>query len=45
MLKLTLMSGADQLLKAWIVPLEESEIFVPREESEGLRELARVGKA
>ena len=31
--------------KAWIVPLEESEILVPREESEGLRELARVGKA
>ena len=45
MLKLTLVSGADQLIKAWIVPLVGSETFFPLEDSEGLREFAGVGEA
>ena len=45
MLKLTPISGADQLIKSWIVPLVGREVFVPSEGSEGLREFAGVGEA
>ena len=43
-LKLTPISGADQLIKSWIVPLVGSEVFVPSEGSEGLRGLSEWGK-